>query len=588
MAYQVTPFMWVNALVFSFTTGLAAYALLQYVRQTRRPLLLAFAGFMLSISGWELTEFLGFAVTDPGLKLLFRNVLNAVPAALFLYFLLWFALAYTENDQWVHPWVSGTAIITVVGLSVAIIISPQVFFEPLGLSTQGPLTVFGVTVEQWVVLDRRLTIWFRLYQVYAYAIHLLVVGILLRYIVRNRSTLHTGQATALLVGIVPQVVFNSLLFLGLVSPTWNLTAALFSVTAIGFAVAVFRYRLLAVAPVGRKQLVDLMSDPVVMVDSDGRVVDTNPAVRELVDIKGDWHGMSARELFAPLPGSVDRLLSPDDDHLEIELGDSTQVYDVRTSPIRAQGGGHAGQIIVFRDITDQKTYQRELEEATQQLEQQNEKLDQFVGIVSHDLRNPLSIVRGRLDLLRETGDHDHLDPLDRNVERMETMIEELLSLSRAGRSTGEREAVSLAAVAADSWSTVDHGDASLEVEIAESVTVEANRARLQQLFENLYRNAREHNDSAVSIRVGSLDSEGGPSGDAGATAAGFFIADDGGGISPGEHEKVFEHGYTTNAGGTGFGLSIVEEIVDAHDWSISVTDSRSGGARFEVRTMDPS
>ncbi|PSQ27363.1 hypothetical protein BRD03_07260 [Halobacteriales archaeon QS_9_68_17] len=67
----------------------------------------------------------------------------------------------------------------------------------------------------------------------------------------------------------------------------------------------------------------------------------------------------------------------------------------------------------------------------------------------------------------------------------------------------------------------------------------------------------------------------------------FVVADDGPGISPEDNERVFESGYTTRENGTGYGLSVVERIAEAHGWSVTVTDSESGGARFEFTGVDP-
>ncbi|MFB6271074.1 MAG: sensor histidine kinase, partial [Halobacterium sp.] len=78
-------------------------------------------------------------------------------------------------------------------------------------------------------------------------------------------------------------------------------------------------------------------------------------------------------------------------------------------------------------------------------------------------------------------------------------------------------------------------------------------------------------------------------GDAGSD--GFYVADDGPGIPESERDAVFEGGYTTAEDGTGFGLAIVEDIVEAHGWTVDVTASEDGGARFDVRgvtTADPS
>jgi signal transduction histidine kinase len=104
-------------------------------------------------------------------------------------------------------------------------------------------------------------------------------------------------------------------------------------------------------------------------------------------------------------------------------------------------------------------------------------------------------------------------------------------------------------------------------------TIEADRTRLQQLLENVFRNAVEHGGDAPTVRIGDLDD-------------GFYVADDGPGIPEDEQQTVFERGYSTTPEGTGFGLAIVAEIAHAHDWDVVVTDSASGGARFEFVEAD--
>jgi hypothetical protein len=67
---------------------------------------------------------------------------------------------------------------------------------------------------------------------------------------------------------------------------------------------------------------------------------------------------------------------------------------------------------------------------------------------------------------------------------------------------------------------------------------------------------------------------------------GFYVEDDGVGIPPERRDRVFDDGYSTQSAGTGFGLSIVEEIADAHDWTVRVTESAGGGARFEFTGVE--
>ena len=104
-------------------------------------------------------------------------------------------------------------------------------------------------------------------------------------------------------------------------------------------------------------------------------------------------------------------------------------------------------------------------------------------------------------------------------------------------------------------------------------TIRCDLNRLRQLFENLYRNAIEHGGSDVTVTVGQLDE-------------GFYVEDDGSGIPEGKREQVFDLGFSTADTGTGFGLSIVQQVVETHGWKIDLTEGKNGGARFEITGVE--
>ncbi|MFC5368085.1 GAF domain-containing protein [Salinirubrum litoreum] len=224
--------------------------------------------------------------------------------------------------------------------------------------------------------------------------------------------------------------------------------------------------------------------------------------------------------------------------------------------------------------------ERELRRRETELARQNERLDEFASVVSHDLRNPLSVARGYLDLLSghradseewDDTEAEYLDRIRTAHERIDRLIGDLLTLARQGKSVGETEVISLAAVAHSAWQTVGTAEATLSV--VEDTRFRADRDRLCELFENLFRNAIGHAGADASVTVEPCE-------------GGFAVADDGPGIPPAEREQVFERGYTTSDRGTGFGLAIVAEIVAAHGWSVSVEASESGGAQFVVRGVE--
>ena len=267
--------------------------------------------------------------------------------------------------------------------------------------------------------------------------------------------------------------------------------------------------------------------------------------------------------------------------------------DGETRWLRVQGAPATedGEVVRIRgavqDVTDRKEYE-------QRLERQNERLEEFASIVSHDLRNPLNVVEGRAELARTESNGDHIDAVEDAVARMNRIIDDMLWLAREGRDIGSTEPVDLAATVRTAWAMVAE-DAGAELLVAEDLgTIEADEDRLQQLFENLFRNAIEHAGEAASVTVGAL-SGGGRSGpeteaETGVKAEtetqspddGFYVADDGPGVPEDERETVFELGYSTTTEGTGFGLGVVGRIAEAHDWTVDVAESEDGGARFEI------
>jgi signal transduction histidine kinase len=183
---------------------------------------------------------------------------------------------------------------------------------------------------------------------------------------------------------------------------------------------------------------------------------------------------------------------------------------------------------------------------------------------------------------------------------MRRLIEGLLELARQGRQLGETTPVSLADAAEVAWGSVDGDGADLRIERSPP-TVLADRDRLSQLFENLFSNAFEHSSTNPASQArqdvdeySSTDPDARTAGDDTPTVTvgslpdedGFFIADDGPGIPAEERDRVFESGYTTAEDGTGFGLAIVRSIAQAHGWSVSLTESEAGGARFEFSDVE--
>jgi PAS domain S-box-containing protein len=336
-----------------------------------------------------------------------------------------------------------------------------------------------------------------------------------------------------------------------------------------------------------------INDAAFIVDSDWRVEYANDAsLRNVGAASEDVEGqqiMSLVETYvadsegvAGFERTLDRAFGADEpaafsDRVELELsvGEERRIFEYQFSPI-ATAGETDVVAVTAREITDRKRRERELEQKT-------ERLEELTRVVSHDLRNPLHVAEGRLQLASEECDSPHIEDVRHALDRMDELLDTLLTLALEENPVGERRAVDLADLVEGCWRTVGSPAARLVVDTDR--TVRADRSRLRQLVENLVRNASEHgtdretggtdasggNDPAVTVTVGDLPD-------------GFYVADDGPGIPEPDRDRVFDAGYST--GGIGLGLAIVKEVAVAHGWEVAVTDSTDGGARFEITGVD--
>ncbi|GAA0528189.1 PAS domain-containing protein [Halorubrum aquaticum] len=412
---------------------------------------------------------------------------------------------------------------------------------------------------------------FLLYAYGLYVAGLLVIVDLYRR-TGNRYRLQTfvallGTLFPLLAGVATVVDFGSYS-----AVDW--TPAAFVVHGVFLYGVVFWLGTLDAAVVARDTAVEVMQDPVIVAGSDGRIRDLNPAAERI--LPDDAVGESLSTAF---PG-----LESGDEHPVTIDG---RQFDIQEDPITDPRGTDRGHVFLLRDVTARERRRAALQRRERQLERQNERLEDFAGVVSHDLRNPLAAATAAVELARHgDGDDDALDRAADAHERMDELIEGLLSLATAGRAVDAVEPVSIEAAVRTVWSRLETGSATLVIEDADE-TVLADGDRLQQLVANLFRNSVEH--GSTSSRPAADDSVEHAGSDVTVTVESertdgevtLRIADDGPGIPEEERARVFERGVSLDDG-TGLGLAIVGDVAEAHGWSVRAVDGPDGGACFEI------
>ena len=241
----------------------------------------------------------------------------------------------------------------------------------------------------------------------------------------------------------------------------------------------------------------------------------------------------------------------------VETGGQTRRYEGMVSPVELDGDDRA--VLVARDVT-------ELRRQREQLRRRNERLEAFTSIVCHDLKNPLNTARGYLELVAAELDDppEQLSTVERALDRVTEISQGVLALAHHEQAQLDLDSVDPERVATDCWTVTTTADATLAVEPFELV---ADERSLRHVFENLFGNSLTHAGPETTVRVGP-------------TPDGFYVADDGPGVDPERRESVFDSG-TSFGDGSGVGLVVVETVAEAHDWTVELTESWAGGARFE-------
>ena len=508
-----------------------------------------------------------------------------------------FSVRYTDHGEWISR--RRLALLSVVPvLTLVMVFTAQyhsLFYTSIDVATVSGQPLLQTSEGLWHIVN----------VVYSYSLLLAGTG-LLAVTALSDNRLYRHQSVLLISCISVPWLVNIIYHTGAKPFPWfDATPMAFIAAGIPLSAIVVRTDMGSFLPVAHERVFRSLDDPLLVVSPDDEIIDANDAARQVLSGSIPLEGSSVASVLPPRLLNGRKLRTDFDGALEVSLnqdGDARQ-YLARQQQVEPEKETVSrGWVVTMTDITERKQRERELRRLSERTQRKNEQLERMAGVISHDMAAPLSTAEKTLSLLRADLDdpdpsvEQSLEDLDTVHDRLRGFAEHLPRLARESIDVETTEECDLADVAETAWNTVETD--GLELTVTDSRTLNADKQRLQQVFENLFRNTVEH---GMADDGGSGVTEHGGSGDCtrrgqkasgqdpvGATTVrigtcedGFFVEDDGPGISSEQGENIFEYGMSTGEG-SGFGLAIVRTIVEAHGWGIDVADSRTGGARFEI------
>jgi PAS domain S-box-containing protein len=342
------------------------------------------------------------------------------------------------------------------------------------------------------------------------------------------------------------------------------------------------------------QVINALGQGLTVTDGDGNLILVNPAVARLT-------GYEIHELIGRKPQELS--LAADEQTLKQALEDRkagrTTTYSVSlrkkdggsvpalvTGAPRVKNGEYSGTIASITDMTEIKRIESEREKLIKKLEAQNAELERFNYTVSHDLKTPLVTIKGFLGYLEEdirTGNVERLKKdtqrIANAVDKMNELLNDLLELSRIGRLINPpqqidtellvREAVEIVRGRLEERRVTVHVNPDLP-------SIYGDKPRLLEVLQNLLDNAAKYMGDQPQRKI-----EIGQDGEEGRQSI-FFVKDNGMGIAPEYHERIFGlfNKLDAQSEGTGVGLALVKRIVEFHGGRIWVESELGKGSTF--------
>ena len=389
-------------------------------------------------------------------------------------------------------------------------------------------------------------------------------------------------------GAAVPLVINVAVVLELWPVQKDFTPIALAVSSGAFAFAFTRYRFLDLRPIARTALVESLQEAMLVLDTEGRVVDANPALRRLLGEPDALIGRPIQDVLTPAQAQASRVLQGRHDartELAFEHDGATSYYEVRISPLTDRSGQPSGRLILLHDVTRRRLQEAALHEANAELQARNAELDAFAHTVAHDLKNSIQGVLGYAEILVDEGQelppelHQEMaGEVVRTAKKMDSVVQELLLLAGVRQATVESVPLAMHAVVSEALTRVQPAldEAGATVEHLDAWPIaRGHHPWVEEVWVNYLSNAAKYGGHPPHIRLGAdLTADG---------TARFWVHDNGPGLRPDAQAQLFvPFSRVTERAveGTGLGLSIVRRIVEKLGGACGVESTLGEGCRF--------
>ncbi len=560
------------------------------------------AALMTAVFWWTLWYVLELITPNAEFKLLFNKVkfvgIVFVPVIWML-----FSLQYTGRTQWLSS--QRIALLSIVPcLTLGLIVTND--YHHLFWGTIGVTDLGGYSVVSSVR-----GLWFWVHSLYSYLLITVASYLLFRQFAGSPG-LYRRQLFALLVTVAAPMVANAITIFG--NQQLDITPFSFTITGLALTWGLLRFQLLNLVPIARNVVVDNMNDGVIVLDAHDRIVDLNPAAKQIINQPMiDPIGKPVAQVINLVSQRPDlteeiRASSGWQNEIEVNRKNGKGVLDVRISPLYDRRHQVSGRIIMFRDVTDRKQAEqqirsqneelievnRDLVEARKQADYLTQLKSQFLATMSHELRTPLNAIIGytEIQLAGMTGtlndeQNDYQERVLANAVHLLGLINDVLDLSKieAGRMDLIQKPFNLKKwldeIVLQNRVLAEEKKLRFEVELDPQLpeVMIADSARLKQVVINLLSNAAKFTDEGyIKIEMTRNDLE----------TWKINVSDSGVGIPSHAQETIFEEfrqvdGSTRRQhGGTGLGLAIVRKLVLMMSGSIRLKSEVGKGSAFTI------